>query len=574
MSNWDKEYDVIVAGSGAGGMTAALCAKKEGLKAVVLEKTDRYGGTSAVSGGGIWIPCNDQMAGNGVPDSEAEALTYLKHLTQGEVPVARLEAYVRNAREMVQHMDRSFGVRFRSVAKYPDYFCDEPGGKPGARTMEPAEFDAAQLGDEFQRQREPYKGTLVLGRIAMDQVQAHTLFSRSPGWIWLTIKLLWNYWTDFAWRKKTWRDRRQVLGQGMVSALRHAMLKNEVPLLYELSIDSLIVEQGRVAGVVAVSNARPGVALRLRARRGVVLATGGFEASQSMREHYLPQPTQVAWTAAPGTNGGEGIRAGQKVGGALAFMNLTWGTPTTPIPHAPNASPSFVDRSLPGCVVVNKAGKRFVNEAAPYTEFVYAMIADQAKTGSSIPCWMIVDGRFRKSYPLGPILPSGIQPDEKLPYDWANKVYYKADTLEALAAKIGVDAAGLADSVRRIGEYAKTGVDLEFGKGKSAFDRYYADPKVKPNPCLAPLAQAPYYAVPLYPGEIGTKGGLVTDERARVLREDGSVIAGLYATGNCSAAVMGRTYAGPGATLGPAMTFAYLAARDIAAASVASAKAA
>jgi 3-oxosteroid 1-dehydrogenase len=570
-STWDQEFDVIVAGSGAGGMTAALCAAGEGLSAVVLESTGLYGGTSAVSGGGIWIPCNDQMAGHGVPDTEAEALTYLRHLTRGEVPAARLEAYVRNAREMVRHMEQAFGVRFESVAKYPDYFCDEPGGKPGARTMQPAAFDAAQLGDEFFRQREPYKGTLVLGRIAMDQVQAHTLFSRGPGWVWLMLKLMWSYWTDFAWRRKTWRDRHQVLGQGLVAALRHAMLQHKVPLMLGLPLAELVVEGGRVAGVVAL---REGRKLRLRARRAVVLATGGFEASQPMRQAYLPEPTLAAWSAAPGTNFGDGIRAGKDAGAALAFMNLTWGTPTTPIPGAPNASPSFVDRSLPGCIVVNKAGKRFVNEAAPYTEFVYAMIEDQARTGSSIPCWMIVDGAFRKKYPLGPILPSGLQPDAKLPRDWADKVYYKADTLEALAQKIGVDGEGLAASVARMNEYARSGEDPEFSKGKSAFDRYYADPRVKPNPCLGPIAQAPFYAVPLYPGEIGTKGGLVTDERARVLREDGTAIAGLYAIGNCSAAVMGRTYAGPGATLGPAMTFAYIAARDIAASAVAAARAA
>jgi 3-oxosteroid 1-dehydrogenase len=572
MSNtWDQEFDVIVAGSGAGGMTAALCAKALGRSAVVLEKTDKYGGTSAVSGGGIWIPCNDQMAAAGVPDSEAEAMTYLKHLTRGEVPVAKLEAYVRNAREMVRYLDTTIGVRFRSVAKYPDYFPDQPGGKPGARTMEPAEFDASRLGAEFDRQREPYRSTLVLGRVAMDQVEAHTLFGRAPGWVGLISRLLWKYWTDLGWRKRTWRDRRQVLGQGLVSGLREAMLRHGVPLQYETSLDSLVTEHGRVIGVVAWQQ---GKQVRLGARRGVILATGGFESNQAMREQYLPKPTQAVWTAAPGLNNGDGIRAGKSVGAALGFMNLTWGTPTTPVPGA-IASASFVDRSLPGCVVVNGRGQRFANEAAPYTEFVYAMQADHAKTGATIPCWMVIDARFRKNYPFGPMLPSSMQPDAKLPPEWADKVYYKADTLDALAEKIGIDAAGLQESVAKINEYAKSGVDAEFGKGNNAFDRYYADPKVGPNPCLAPIVEAPFYALPLYPGEIGTKGGLVTDEAARVLREDGTAIPGLYAIGNCSAAVMGRTYAGPGATLGPALTFGYLAARDIAQASArATAKAA
>ena len=570
-SRWDQEFDVIVAGSGAGGMTAALCCRQLGLSAVVLEKSDRYGGTTAVSGGGVWIPCNEQMAAAGVPDSAEEALTYLKHLTRGEVPQARLEAYVRGAREMVGHMAQTFGVRFEAVAKYPDYFPDQPGGKPGARTMEPAALDAAQLGDTFFEQREPFRGTLVMGRVAMTQVDAHTLFGRAPGWIGLTLRLMWRYFTDFAWRKRTWRDRRLTLGQALVGSLRLAMLKAEVPLMLNTGLDSLVPEQGRVAGVVAVQGGR---ALRLRARRGVILATGGFESNQSMREQYLPKPTQSAWTAAPKLNEGDGIRAGRSLGAALGFMNLTWGAPTVPVPGAASASALFVERSLPGCVVVNGQGRRFVNEAAPYTEFVYAMYEDHHRTGSTVPCWMVFDARFRKSYPCGPMLPGSIQPDGKLPAEWADKVYYKADTLEALAAKIGVDAAGLKDSVARMNGYAATGVDPEFGKGNNVFDRYYADPKIKPNPCLAPIVQAPFYAVPLHPGEIGTKGGLLTDERGRVLREEGGVIEGLYAVGNCSAAVMGRTYAGPGATLGPAMTFAYLASKDIAATAVAAAKAA
>ncbi|HUR39827.1 MAG TPA: FAD-binding protein, partial [Verrucomicrobiae bacterium] len=211
-------------------------------------------------------------------------------------------------------------------------------------------------------------------------------------------------------------------------------------------------------------------------------------------------------------------------------------------------------------------GKRFGNEAAPYTDFVAAVYADQARGNAAIPCWMVFDARFRKSYPCGPLMPSNIAPDKSWPAEWVDQVVYKAATLDELAGKIKVDANGLRQTVAKMNDYAKTGVDADFGKGNNAFDRYYADPRVKPNPCLAPIAEGPFYAVPLYPGEIGTKGGLVTDEAARVLRADGSVIAGLYAVGNCSAAVMGKTYPGAGATLGPAMTFGYLAAKDIAAA--------
>ncbi len=561
-ARWDQTFDVVVIGSGAGGMTAALCAKEQGLSAVVLEKSELYGGTSAVSGGGIWIPCNDQMAAAGVPDTYGEALTYLKHLTEGEVPLARLEAYLHKAPEMVGYMEKTFGVGFRCVAKYPDYFPDAPGGKPGARTMEPAEFDAARLGTEFDRQREPNKGTLIMGRIAMDQVQAHVLFGRAPGWIWLTIKMMWKYWTDFAWRRKTWRDRRQVLGQALVAALRNAMIKNDVPLQLQTTFQSLVEEGGRVTGVVVSQN---GKTLRIAAKKGVVLASGGFESNQAMRDQYLPKPSDKAWTAAPAINHGDGIQAGLKLGAGLKFMNLVWGTPTIVVPGAASAAALFVERSLPGCVVVNKSGKRFINEALPYTEAVNAIYEDHARHGGTVPCWMIFDGRFRQSYPTGPLLPGSIAPDKTLPKRWEGTVYYKADTLDALAARIGVDAGNLAGTVAKMNGYAATGIDTEFGKGNNIFDRYYADPKIGPNPCLAPIVKAPFYAMPLMPGEIGTKGGLVADERARVLREDGSVIPGLYAVGNCSAAAMGKTYPGPGATLGPAMTFAYIAAQDIAA---------
>lgn len=560
-TRWDQEFDVLVIGSGAGGMTAALACQARGLSVAVLEKTAQYGGTSAVSGGGIWIPCNDQMAAVGIPDTREEALRYLDHLIGGEVARDRLEAYVDSAREMVRHLEQDFGVRFRSVAKYPDYFPDQPGGKPGARTMEPAAFDAAKLGPEFERQREPYKGTLVLGRVAMDQVEAHTLFGRAPGWIRLTLKLMWNYWTDFSWRRRSWRDRRLVLGQGLVGALRHAMLQHQIPLLYETALQSLVEDSGRVRGVTVTQNGR---SLRFGARRAVILASGGFESNQAMRDRYLPKPSRAEWTAAPGINTGDGIEAGLKLGAGLRFMNMVWGTPTVVVPGTSVAAALFVERSLPGCVMVNQRGQRFCNEAAPYTEAVNAIYADQARTGASVPCWLIFDARFRENYPCGPLLPASIVPDKKLPADWAGRVYHKADTLAALAAKIGVDAGTLAKTVERLNAQAATGVDEDFNKGGNVFERYYADPKIGPNPCLAPLVKGPFYAMPITPGEIGTKGGLDADARARVLRADGSVIPGLYAIGNTSAAAMGKTYPGPGATLGPAMTFGYLAARDIA----------
>ncbi|HEY0974952.1 MAG TPA: FAD-dependent oxidoreductase [Solimonas sp.] len=559
---WDQEYDVVVVGSGGGGMTTALVAHGHGMKAVVVEKADKYGGTSAVSGGGIWIPCNDDIARTGGSDSYEEALTYLKHTVGDSVPQSRIEAYLKNAPEMVRYLARTFGVIYRNVPKYPDYYPKKPGGKTGWRSMQPEAFDAAKLGAEFDNQRESFKGTLLMGRIAMDQIEAHTLFSRGPGWIRLTIGMLLKYWFDFSWRRKTHRDRRQVLGQGMVAALRYAMLKNDIPLHLSTGLESLVEEGGRVTGVVVQQNGRT---LRYKARRGVVLACGGFESNQQMRDQYLAKPTQVEWTAAPPINHGDGIRAGQAIGAAVKGMDLVWGSPTVRKPGAEQQITLFVERGMPGCVAVNKKGLRFVNEAAAYPDFRNAMYEDDAKGNGCVPAWLVFDATFRHKYPMGIFLPGQIEPDSKLPKDWLDKVYFRADTLEALSQKIGVDTPNLLQTVAKMNEYAKTGVDVEFHKGETAIDTYYSDPSVKPNTCLGPIAKAPFYAVPMYPGEIGTKGGLDVDASARVLRQDGQPIAGLYATGNTSAAVMGPTYAGAGSTLGPAMTFGYVAVLDMAA---------
>lgn len=559
--SWDEIYDVVVVGSGAGGMTAALSAKAQGLSAVVLEKSDRYGGTSAVSGGGIWVPCNEQMKTHGLSDSYAEARRYMDHLTDGSVAPERIDTYLRKAPEMVQFMAQRHHVHFRCVPLYPDYYPDRPGGKEGGRSMEPVPFDAGKLGDAFFEQREAYKGTQLMGRVAMDTIQAHVLFTRARGWLWLTLKLMLGYWFDFGWRRRTHRDRRQALGQSLVAQLRHAMQREQLPLQLSTGLESLIETDGRVTGVLV---SRQGRTLRIGARRGVVLASGGFESNQKMREQYLPQPTQAKWTAAPPINTGDGIRAGQALGARTDFMNRTWGSPTVNVPGAAQQTTLFIERALPGCIIVNRQGRRFVNEAATYPDVVDAMYADHAKTGGSVPCWIVFDARFRHKYPMGPLMPGQIAPDSKLPSGWLGQVFHRADTLDALAAKIDVDAAGLRDSVRRIGDYAKTGVDLEFSKGKLSIDRYYSDPQVKPNSCLGPIDKPPFYAMRLDAGEIGTKGGLLTDAQARVLRDNGSVIDGLYAIGNCSAAVMGPTYAGAGSTIGPAMTFGYVAALHLA----------
>jgi 3-oxosteroid 1-dehydrogenase len=290
----------------------------------------------------------------------------------------------------------------------------------------------------------------------------------------------------------------------------------------------------------------------------VLLATGGFERSAELRSHYQRAPIGTEWTVGSPGNTGDGIAAGAGAGGVLDLMDDAWWGPSIPLPGGPVFC--LAERSLPGSIFVNAAGERFMNEAAPYVDAVHAMYARHTDDNPHIPCWMIADQRYRNRYVF-----TGVPPRKPLPRRWyASGAVFRASSLAALAGQIGVSADGLAKTVEEFNEYARAGKDAEFGRGDSAYDRYYGDPKCKPNPNLAPLAEPPFYAIKIVPGDLGTKGGLRTDEHARVVRDDGSVIEGLYAAGNTSALVMGRSYAGPGATIGPAMTFGYLAALDAA----------
>ncbi len=351
------------------------------------------------------------------------------------------------------------------------------------------------------------------------------------------------------------------MGSALVGALRRALMDRGIGLWLNSPLQSILTEGGRVTGITVL---RDGHLQAIRARRGVVLAAGGFESNQEMREQYLPQPTRAEWTAAPPCNTGDAIRAGQALGAAVDLMQHAWWTPTVHVPGEEKQRGLFSERALPGCVVVNRRGERFANEAMDYLDFVAAMYEDHQKTGANLPAFMVFDAAFRHKYNAGPLVSGSIIPDRRLPSDWLGKAFYRGDSLDELAGQIGVDARGLEDSVRRINEYAQTGVDTQFGKGGNDYDRIYGDRSVKPNPCLGPIVKPPFYALKLDAGEIGTKGGLLTDEHARVLNSEGVPIAGLYAIGNTSASITGPSYPGAGATLGPAMAFGYIAANHIA----------
>lgn len=552
-----QQFDVVVVGSGAGALLTAIRAADAGLSAVVIEKTGLVGGTSAISGGGIWIPDNHDMARHGLRDSVDAAFRYVKACARGLASDDRVLAYVETARHMARYLDR-IGVPFCSVPRYSDYYPHLPHAMPGGRTMDPAGFDAARLGlDDLLRMRDTSPGQKILGRVLINAFQARTLVARDPGAKWLAVRLLLRYWFDLPWRWKTPRDRHLSGGLALVAGLFHALRQRPVALWLNTSLESLVVEDGRVTGAQVLRDGQP---LRLVARRGVMLAAGGFERNQALRERYLPQPTRAEWTATPvGGNTGDAIQAGAAAGGTLHMMEHTWGVPTLQVPGEERVRGVFVERSMPGCMVVNARGDRFVDESCPYPEFQQAMYADHAQGGGAIPAWVVFDADFRRKYPMGPLLPGEAMPDRQLPAEWLGQFYWRDDTLDGLARQIGVDPAGLQRSAARMGTFAQTGADLDFGRGGNVFDRYYGDDSVQPNPNLAPIAKGPFYAIRLYPGDIGTKGGLLTDRDARVLNGQGQPIEGLYCTGNNAASVMGPSYPGAGSTLGPAMTFAFRA---------------
>lgn len=554
-------YDVVVVGSGAGALLSACRAHDNGLSVLVIEKTAKYGGTSAVSGGGIWIPNNDHIARDGGSDNAEDAYTYLKACVAGEVPEPRLHAYIDQAPQMLRYAESKTRVRYNAVPYYADYRQDLPGSRSGYRTLDPHAFDARVLGNDLLNMRETSPTMLIFGRMSMTTFEAVTLLARIPGWIKLAMKLALRYAMDLPWRLFHKRDRRLAMGAALIGALRQSLNDRGIPLWMETPLQSLISDNGRVTGVVA---SRGGRELRITARKGVILACGGFERNQAMREQYLPQPTNAEWSAAPPCNTGDGIRAGQALGAEVGLMHHAWWTPTVRVPSEEKPRGLFSERALPGCIVVNKLGKRFANEAQDYLDFVLSMYEDNHKTGANLPAWMIFDATFRHKYNAGPLVSGSVTPDFLLPSGWRGSVFHRADSLADLAQQIGIDGKGLVESVERLNGYAVTGVDPEFNKGGNAYDVIYGDPTVKPNPCLGPLVKPPFYALRLDAGEIGTKGGLLTDEHARVVDPAGTPIAGLYAVGNTSASVTGPSYPGAGATLGPAMTFGYVAANHVA----------
>ena len=541
------EFDVVVAGSGAAGMTAALTAADLGLSVVVIEKAGAFGGSTARSGGGIWAPGNAVLRAAGVTDTPGQARAYLAHVAGADVPAERQQALLEHGPAMLDLVLATTPLRLAWVPGYADYYPEAPGGLARGRSVEPVPFDSRRLGAELAHLARPYLPSPVA--ITQAEYRWLSLGPRHPRAIWAAARV-----AGRAARGRLRGHRVLSLGQALAAGLRAGLLARGVPVWLDTPMTGLEVRDGRVCGVRATRGGEPVLIL---ARRGVLVATGGFERNEEMRRRY--QRAGSEWTTGAAGNTGDGIRAGLDLGGAVALMDDAWWGPSIALPGGPYFC--LAERSLPGCILVNGAGQRFVNESAPYVDAVHAMYDANTAQNPHIPAWLVFDQRYRDRYVF-----AGLPPRKALPRRWyAAGAVVRAEDLAGLARAAGVEADGLAKTVTRFNEFAAAGRDEDFGRGDSAYDRYYGDPRRRPNPNLAPLDRPPFYAVKIVPGDLGTKGGLRTDEHARVLRADGTAIEGLYAAGNASASVMGHSYAGAGATIGPAMTFGYIAVLTMAA---------
>ena len=565
MTAWDKSVDFLVMGSGAAGMSAAVRGHDLGLEVLMVEKTDLFGGNTAMSGGVVWVPNNPGMKEKSVPDSDEEGLTYLKHITGGEVAEERLKTYVEESQRVLAYLQEHTHVHYTALEKYTDYYPEAPGGKSGGRSMDPTPLDGAKLRESLITIRPIHPQAKVLGKFGITAREAHAALGLGfVSMMFMAWQLL-RYGLRFFKRKKWGRDTRLVAGNSLIGRLFLSLRERGIEAWRNAPVRSLVFEGGRVVGAIVEKDGQP---LRIQAKEGVLLAAGGFPRNAEMRQKYQRTPITTDWTAGGPGNTGDAILMGLDASADVSLMDEAWWTPTSLVPKYGEAWVLVVEKSLPHGIFVNLNGTRFTNEAAPYVDVVLGMYEDATKNAGASSRWFhVFDAEYRRMSIAGPIAPSKMMPDDRLPRRFRDGGYiHRAATLEELAKKIAVPAPALKETVDRFNVHAVKGEDPDFNRGWSAQDRYYGHPSVKPNCSLGPVAEPPFYAIEIFPGDLGTKGGLVTDLHSRVLRAEGSeVIEGLYAAGNTAASVMGRTYPGAGGTIGPALTGGFLAAESAAA---------
>jgi 3-oxosteroid 1-dehydrogenase len=548
MTTWDTAVDLVIIGSGGGGMVAALAAADAGASALVLEKQALVGGSTAMSGGILWIPNNPVMRTDGVRDSYEDAMVHFEAVVGNVGPASSFErrhAFLTAGPEMVSFLqDR--GVRFAYCPGYSDYYSNAKGGHDNGRGIEAAPFDGQVLGDWLEKLQPGLAQSLGLA-VKTNEARALSHYNRSLRAFAVSARVvLRTYWA---------RLRGQELltnGASLVAQMLNIAVASAIPVWTEVPLDDLIVEDGRVVGVRAI---RAGTPVHIRARKGVLLAAGGFAHNAEMRGEYGgDQPNRARWSISNPGDTGEVLQTAMKLGASTDFMDEAWWLPS---PRTGRFGQSTLDqaRQRPRTIYVDAAGQRFVNESNSYMEVGKAMYA-RNKTSRAVPCWLIFDDRYRKRYAHQRSRP-GRFPRKLL----ESGMLKQAWTLKDLAHMCEIDPAGLSDTVERFNRNAEQGIDPDYGRGESAYNRALGDPHHGVHPCLGPIDEPPYYAVEVVPGDIGTCGGLITNEHAQVIDQDGHPIEGLYATGNGTATVMGRHYLGPGASIANTMVFGYVAAR-------------
>ncbi|WP_426592645.1 FAD-binding protein [Cellulomonas sp. McL0617] len=538
---FDLTYDVVIVGTGGAGFAAAMGAADEGLRVLMLESTDKWGGSTAMSGGGMWLPNNPLAQRDGAGDSREEALTYLEATVGDDYRAtsrARKEAFVDGVEDFVLTAEK-YGMKFARAADYPDYYPELPGGKIG-RSIEVEPFDSKKIGDWWKTTRAlmplPLKtdDVWLLGRAW----STPSGFVRGAQFVFRTLG-------------GAVRGKRLVgTGAGLASSFLNIVVQKQgTPLWLDAPLEALVVTDGRVVGVRTTHDGR---LVTVRATRGVLLAAGGFDHNVALRQKY--QGIDGNPSGNPG-NVGSTLDLAQDLGAAVELMDDAWWGAS--VVAAPDGSPAFLvnERSMPYSLMIDAEGDRFANESESYVDLGHHMLAHD-KDGTY---WLVADARHARRYLRG----YAMDPRATKAMAAAGTMV-KAATVDALARGIGVEPERLQATLDRFNGFARSGVDADFGRGNSAYDRYYGDPTVHPNPNLAPLEKGPFTAFKVVIGDLGTKGGVVTDADACVLRDDGSVIEGLYSAGNNSASVMGRTYPGPGSTIGPATVFGLRASRHMA----------
>lgn len=559
-ATWDHEVDVIVLGSGAGGLATATVAAMHGASALVLEKCDTFGGGAATSGGVVWVPANSDLPGKGIEDSLESAAHYLRRVLGNRPRWELVQTYLDNAPKMEAFFNTRTEVKLVARMAGPDYYSEEEGALPAGRMMDPAPFDGRTLGKWFELLRPPIPTFMLFGGMMVGKYDIDALakgvrsFASARHGAKLVARFVWDKLRLYK------RGTRLALGNALAGRLLKSALDAGVDLWDSVTVKALVMDDDRVAGLAVEHRGRP---FTLRARQGLVLATGGFPANAAMMGQNVPYPDQHR-SMAPDSNVGDGIAIGLAAGGHLDDINLdnAFWTPVSVLTRPDGSTLKcphlIIDRSKPGVIAVNQLGRRFVNEGASYHDFVAAMHREHEHT-PTIPAWLVCDARFLAQYGLGLAKPW------PFPHGALLKAGYlvKAASLAELAGKIGVPADALEAEAAAHTRFAAGGVDSDFGKGSTGYNRYLGDPDNLPNPCLGPVETPPFYAVKIIPGDIGTSLGLRTDEQARVLDAQDQPIAGLYACGNDMNSVMAGTYPSGGITLGPAMTFGYLIGQSL-----------